>query len=609
MIEIYFDGTYIDNDNYANITNDFKQFDSEFMIGTTPANTFKLEVPKSCYPTIPNEVTIKMDGEDYAHLIVDKYQYKDNNMLELDLTDKMTLFNFNYDASQIVPCTVKDILEDMCLKAGVELGTTSFVNDSINVDFYNNTIQARQYLSYIAELMGGFARIGKDGKLYLLNYENSQINIDTDECEDFKIGEHHIIERVVFDNGLLKFETSENEDLETLYLDGENVYINDETTFNNIADVILGFDFYSFKTGNCPINPNVMAGDVISFLNGENVFKTIAQYSISYNGQWLGGYELDINSKKQQETKQSGTNQQIKQLTVRLNRDENELRITSQKADENSDEIAELKVSDEAIEILVGNIKTEIEDNYATTEDVEQLIVNSQDGLTNIIKRFGGTNLIRNSALLFATNEGYEYWEGELERGNADNVSVTSETKTVILTKQNGAKQSIELTPNMYTLSFKYKKLLPTSDISFIVNEEELNLTEESGEIEKLINLESTNITIDFSSTIDNGYCIYDLMLNKGEEKASYTQHANETTTDTVKIGEGISVESETTDTTTKIDSDGFRVVSKGNQEEVLLRATDTGTYTKTLECVSTATITGLYIQEVNNQTWITGII
>ena len=803
MIEIYFDGRYVDSDNYANVTNDFKQFDNEFMIGTNPANTFKLEVPKACLKLLPEEyteveyiesrdgsainsgyaptseklkietkfnitatntygtwvigsssyndgkfgiqwwsknfyvglsrnvsvysgfrsntdyevsieanngiltlnynendysvdytgslykdsnigifrcwqqdhwhagyvssqriyylkiydndilvrdfvpcyrnsdneaglydlvnnvfyandatgsfscgrainhpeeVTIKIDGEDYAHLIVDKYEYKDNDLVTFELTDKMTLFNFNYDASEIVPCTVKDILEDMCEKAGIELGTTTFVNESISVDFYNNTIQARQYLSYIAELMGGFARIGKDGKLYLENYADTNITIDIDDCEDFKIGEHHTIERVVFDNGLLKYETSSNEALETLYLNSDNVYINSETTFNNIANVILGFDFYSFKTGNCPINDNVMAGDVISFVNENDTYKTIAQYQINYNGQWLGGYELDINSKKQQETKQVGSSDLIKQLSVKLNRDENELSIMAQRVDDNSDAITELNLNDEAVEVLIDNIKNNIEENYTTTEDVEQLIINSQEGITNTLSRSGGTNLIRNSALLFEENDGYEYWTGNLLRGGADTYGVTSETGTVILTQSSSATQQIVLTPNDYTLTFKYKKLYPVSTITFKVNEETQDLSETEGEFEKVIHLDSSNITIDFLSSIDNGYIIYDLMLNKGDVASPYTQHANETTTDTVKIGKGISVESNSTDTTTKMDSDGFRVTSKGNQSDILLRATDTGTFTKTLEVLAWASIVNLYFQEVNGQTWITGL-
>lgn len=260
------------------------------------------------------------------------------------------------------------------------------------------------------------------------------------------------------------------------------------------------------------------------------------------------------------------------------------------------------------VEVSIEELKTNLEDNYTTTEDVEQLIINSQEGITNTLSHSGGTNLIRNSALLFEENNGYEYWTGSLLRGNADVYGVTSETRTVILTQSSNANQQIVLTPNDYTLAFKYKRLSPISTITFKINGEEQELAESEGSFEKTIHLDSTNITIDFLSSVDNGYAIYDLMLNKGNVASSYTQHANETTTDTVRIGKGISVESNSTDTTTKVDSDGFRVTSKGNQSDILLRATDTGTFTKTLEVLIWASIVNLYFQEVDGQTWITGL-
>ena len=65
MIEIYFDNVLIDNDYYADITNDFKLFDEEFMLGTTSSNAFNIEIPYSAINKIPNEVTIKINNNVY----------------------------------------------------------------------------------------------------------------------------------------------------------------------------------------------------------------------------------------------------------------------------------------------------------------------------------------------------------------------------------------------------------------------------------------------------------------------------------------------------------------------------------------------------------------
>ena len=96
-------------------------------------------------------------------------------------------------------------------------------------------------------------------------------------------------------------------------------------------------------------------------------------------------------------------------------------------------------------------------------------------------------------------------------------------------------------------------------------------------------------------------------MLNKGDTKSTYSQHANETTTDTVKIGKGIQVESSTTNTITRIDADGQRTYST-RLNKVVNRNTDTGTYTNSLICENEATINKLYIQEIDGQVWLNGL-
>lgn len=342
MIEIYFDGVLLNSDNYVKITNDFSQFEDSFFLGSTAANSINIEIPKDCINNIPNQVLIKLDDKNYATLVVDNYQFKENNIISLNLVDKMVNFNFNYDASQIVPCTTKAILQNICEKAGVELGTSNFTNDNIVIDYFDNRKTAREYLSYIAELNGGYAIIGPDGKLYLKEYNSVPVDIEINTCEDFKIGEKHKIERVVFDNGLLKYETSNNENLETLYLNSNNVYITNEEIFNNIANKIINFEFYCFSTSNCKINPNVLAGDLINFKNRNIAYKTIAQYSINYNGCWLGGYSLNIKSSKQAETQYKGLEERFKNLEVEIDRNLNEITQTVEETIEKTETIEQL---------------------------------------------------------------------------------------------------------------------------------------------------------------------------------------------------------------------------------------------------------------------------
>ena len=63
------------------------------------------------------------------------------------------------------------VLQDICSKAEVELGSTSFLNMNKEIAVYDNTVSARTYLSYISEQAGGFAFIGRDGKLYIKSFK------------------------------------------------------------------------------------------------------------------------------------------------------------------------------------------------------------------------------------------------------------------------------------------------------------------------------------------------------------------------------------------------------------------------------------------------------
>lgn len=400
MIKIFFDNELINDDDYLEIKNNYTMFDSNFYLGATPCNSFTIKVP-NVYE-IPNEVKIKMNDIDYATLIVDSYSIDDNDILKLNLVDKMVLFDKKYDASGIVPCTTMDILSDICTTTGVQLGTNSFINDDIPVNYYDNTYTARDYISFIAELNGGYAQIGADGKLYLKQFNNTPIEIDIDTCENFKIGEKRKIERVVFDNGLLKFQTSSDETLETLYLNNENVYINNETTFTNIANQILNFEFYNFSTGNCEVDYNAICGDLIKFTDGNNEYISIAQYNHDYNGSWLGGYELKLDSILQNETKIIDDAEKIKAIKITQDRQANEIGILIEDIDDQNEEIADIRLKyNEILSRIsdIADITTSGESSYAS---VTLLNVNASQPIDVKIKP-----MLENISYLYPSNNLY----------------------------------------------------------------------------------------------------------------------------------------------------------------------------------------------------------
>lgn len=330
MIKIYFDNDLIDDDSYTSLSNEYKLFDSEFFLGSTRTNSFKLSIVKEALLSSPTNILIKEDNTNFAHLHVDNIN-ETKKGYEYELTDALTLLEFNYNASEIFvngQTTLLAIAQDICSKIGVQLGTLNFRGYNKVITWYDNTKNARDYISYIAELNGGYAQIGTDGKLYFIkNKKQSSQRINIDDCEDFNLGQKHKITKVVFDLGIDIY-TFGNDTGDTLYLNPENVFITEESEVEAIYNDIVGLEYYCIDCGKTPIYSNVKAGDIITFYEGNNEYPTIAGYSISYYGGWTGSYKLDVNSSVVQETQKKGLEQQMKAIKIKIDRDLNEISQT-----------------------------------------------------------------------------------------------------------------------------------------------------------------------------------------------------------------------------------------------------------------------------------------
>lgn len=89
--------------------------------------------------------------------------------------DYMIKFNTLYDDSQnIYPKKLKDFFSDLCSQVGLEAGNLDFINADYSVlgNPFTNNEDCRTVLSAIAQLAGGFAKIGRDNKVYIVSLAN-----------------------------------------------------------------------------------------------------------------------------------------------------------------------------------------------------------------------------------------------------------------------------------------------------------------------------------------------------------------------------------------------------------------------------------------------------
>ena len=330
MIEIYFNGNSdpLNSDNYIGFSYSKPIFEDSFYLGSTSSVQASLVIPKDALPSNLQTVKIKLDGNDYLDLIVDNIEISDNEEATITLTDRLVNLNVNYDISESVPISAINLLNKICTDFNLPHDTFDFVNKSVEISSYDNTITARDYLSMIGELAGGYFEINNQGKLEIKYYSNLNISneITADDIDSYKLGESVVIQRVVYEFGAIKKQSSSDESLNTLYLNPDNMFLQNITDnqFTALCNNILGFTFYNVEIPNC--NKFYKNGNYLNLIGLDNEEYTILnQFSTDYFGGFVGSYKSDIKNSKQEITKILSPSQKIKRLGIEVDQANNRI--------------------------------------------------------------------------------------------------------------------------------------------------------------------------------------------------------------------------------------------------------------------------------------------
>lgn len=200
----------------------------------------------------------------------------------------------------------------------MNFGSDSFLNSEKEIAVYDNTVSARTYLSYIAEQAGGFAFIGRDGKLYIRTIGEYTSEIPLKYFEDFKWGTEFKISRIKYEDGVQLLEAGD-ETNNTVYIGQENMYIIDQEQIDNIYNKLNGLEVYSFE-GNSIIDPALDIGDLI-LVDGKYI---IYQDSCQYSGKWKASISSKLISKEKEETmsRTPSTKKEIRRIQSQINQAE-----------------------------------------------------------------------------------------------------------------------------------------------------------------------------------------------------------------------------------------------------------------------------------------------
>ena len=533
---------------------------------------------------------VKVNGEyeyiNFGNYVVYKAEkQEDTNSYKLTCYDKMLYSMVDYEKMNITyPISIRDYIKAICDKLGL-----TFANASDTFANYDKQIQNELYLDEDENSLGYTFRdvldelsqvtascicINGNDELEIRYINDTNDTIDEEFLKDVnvKFGEKFgavntvVLSRSADSDNVYYPETLPENPYEFKISDNQIMNFNDRSDYlPDIYEKLNGLEFYIndfSSTGICyyelldrynvKIGDNtyscVILNDEINITQGleENVFTEMPEET-----------QTDY-------TKADKTDRKVNQTYVIANKQKGEIELVTRE---------------------INSVKNDLSNNYYNIEQSNVLIQNATDGLLNKLSQVGGNNLIRNSYFYEYENGLLTYWNGPQK------VVPKYESKSRnALSLQNGTiKQSVNLTNKKYCCSFKYIKLSEVANAKFTINGKEYVLdgnVDYEKKFEVVEDLKTDSITIEFNCDTNDGFLVYEIMLNEGESASLFTQNTSESISDTVNIGKGVEVLASNIKNKTRMDADGLRGINTETNELTFYQTTD-GIYGKEVETES----------------------
>lgn len=270
------------------------------------------------------DISLDVDGTEVnvpiGKFLIDDLSENYYETCEITCLDYSVKAKNNIDYS---PCfvdgkaTIDTIFEYICNHFGITFDTNyPKTNGDIEVGVYDSTVSGKRYISYIAELKGCNAKHGRDGILYLVPLkQTSSVSINALKSQSWKLGEKFQISGVSYDDGARLFKAG-NTTNNTLFIRNDNPFIQNQTTIDNIYNVVKDTVIWNLKTenyGDISLDP----WDNISYQLGEETYNTLMNVNLTYEMNISSTNEVKLPTKQQEQTTNVvGGNIQSKLLRV-----------------------------------------------------------------------------------------------------------------------------------------------------------------------------------------------------------------------------------------------------------------------------------------------------
>lgn len=343
-------------------------------------------------------------GKYIVDTLAENYQ-KTNQITCLDYAIKFTpAVDYSVAFDEEGKITLENLLIWLCQHYGVELGTYPTINNDVTTGAFDNTVSGKRYISYIAEMFGGNAKIDRDGTLNIIPLKREpDVEINALRSKSFTLGEKYKISQVTYFDAKRNF-TSGTDENNILIIRQENIFVTSQENINNIYNQINGFECYTLTNENYG-DISLDAWDLIQFNLNDKSYVTLNNSELTY--------EINISTKinttiptKQQEITTNTKGQSAIEIAKYAKTTVDNLNATVEtitkevsSLNENNKEIVS-KFGDYALKTDVTNLETNVRDYQTSTykkTEINQILKgefydeNNNQIVTEIVRTTSGT--------------------------------------------------------------------------------------------------------------------------------------------------------------------------------------------------------------------------
>ena len=362
--------------------------------------------------------------------------------------DYMIKFNTSYKNRVTYPIPAGELFEDLCDQVGLEAGNTNFVNSNYMIlgNPFTNNEDCRTVLSNIAQLAGGFAKIGRDNKVYIKTFKNISNLLKVKDVNAMTVKELNLTivkmlagekdsadENIDGNNYLDDFAKNEQwGELNSLILrisgtEGENTTIQDETSIqkNGLTELVIednyflideterqkaitplwnalkGVKYLPFKTTYYGY-PYLDAGDLIYIQDTKDkgYISYVFNHTFTFNGGYSGTIETTAMTKTQTAYKNTiNSKTKFRQVERKINKINGVIEDVIEQQTETGNKLTEVEQTIDSITQTVSSVESKVEqvedkaDNAQTTANTaNQNAQNAQETADNATTQITTTN-------------------------------------------------------------------------------------------------------------------------------------------------------------------------------------------------------------------------